>query len=392
MKTKNMKIGTRVIHAGQAPDPTTGAVSMPIYATSTYVQESPGKHQGYEYSRTKNPTRFAYEKCAADLESGKHGYAFASGMAAIATLLEVLSPGDHVVVCDDVYGGTYRLFNAVKKRSQGLEVSFIDMTKTDDIEKAIKPNTRMIWIETPTNPMLKILDLIKIQAIAKKHKLISVVDNTFATPILQRPLEIGFDVVIHSATKYLNGHSDIIGGLIILGDHPELCEKIPFLQNSIGAIASPFDSFLALRGLKTLAIRMQRHCENAMELAQWLTKHPNVESVIYPGLTSHPQHALAKNQMSAFGGMISIHIKGGIDESRRMLEKCEIFALAESLGGVESLIEHPAIMTHASVPKEKRQELGIHDNFIRLSVGIEDVEDLKHDLNQALSFSMDKVI
>ena len=384
MKNKDLQLGTRVIHAGQAPDPTTGAVSMPIYATSTYVQQSPGKHQGYEYSRTKNPTRFAYEKCAADLESGSNGYAFASGMAAIATLLEILSPGDHVIVCDDVYGGTFRLFNAVKKRSQGLEVSFIDMTNIENIEKNIKPNTRMIWIETPTNPMLKILDLEKIQAVAKKHKLLSVVDNTFATPMLQRPLELGFDVIIHSATKYLNGHSDIIGGLIIIGDHPELVEQIPFLQNSIGAVASPFDSFLALRGLKTLAIRMQRHCENAMELAEWLQKHPQVESVIYPGLANHPQHALAKKQMSAFGGMISINIKGGLTESKRMLEKCQIFALAESLGGVESLIEHPAIMTHASIPADKRQELGIKDNFIRLSVGIEDVEDLKRDLDQAL--------
>lgn len=385
MKTKNLHLATRVIHAGQSPDPSTGAVSMPIYATSTYVQESPGKHQGYEYSRTKNPTRFAYEKCAADLESGTNGYAFASGMAAIATLLEVLNPGDHVVVCDDVYGGTFRLFNAVRSRSQGLEFTFVDMTDTANIEKAIKPNTRMIWIETPTNPMLKIFDLEKIAAIAKKHKLISVVDNTFATPILQRPLEVGYDVIIHSATKYLNGHSDIVGGLIIVGEHPELAEKIPYLQNSIGAVQGPFDSFLALRGLKTLAVRMQRHCENALELAHWLSKHPKVEHVIYPGLASHPQHALAKKQMAAFGGMISMNIKGGLEESKRMLEKCQIFALAESLGGVESLIEHPAIMTHASVPTDKREALGIKDNFIRLSVGIENVEDLKHDLDHALN-------
>ncbi len=384
MTKSEMKLGTRVIHAGQAPDPTTGAVSMPIYATSTYVQESPGVHKGYEYSRTKNPTRFAYEKCAADLESGKNGYAFASGMAAIATLIEVLKPGDHVIACDDVYGGTFRLFNAVKKRSQGLEISFVDMTNADDIEKHVKSNTRMLWVESPTNPMLKVLDLKKIQAIAKKHQLISVVDNTFATPMLQRPLELGFDVVIHSATKYLNGHSDIIGGLIIVGDHPELSEQIPFLQNSIGGVASPFDSFLALRGLKTLSVRMQRHCENAAELASWLQKHPHIDNVIYPGLTTHPQHALAKQQMSAFGGMISIYIKGGIEESRRMLERCQIFALAESLGGVESLIEHPAIMTHASVPAAQRAALGIHDNFIRLSVGIEDIEDLKKDLDQAL--------
>lgn len=384
MKKRKIHLATRVIHAGQEPDPTTGAVSMPIYATSTYVQESPGHHKGYEYSRTKNPTRFAYEKCAADLESGKMGYAFASGMAAIATLIEVLNPSDHVIVCDDVYGGTFRLFNAVKNRSQGLAFSFIDMTDISNIENAIQPNTRMLWIETPTNPMLKIFDLKKINEIAKKHKLISVVDNTFATPILQRPLELGYDVIIHSATKYLNGHSDIVGGLIIVGEHPELTEKIPYLQNSIGAVASPFDSFLALRGLKTLSVRMQRHCENAMELANWLVKHPKVEHVIYPGLVSHPQHALAKQQMSAFGGMISMQIKGGVAESKRMLERCEIFALAESLGGVESLIEHPAIMTHASIPKDKRELLGIKDNFIRLSVGIENIEDLKHDLDQAL--------
>jgi len=385
MKKSDLQLGTRVIHAGQAPDPSTGAVSMPIYATSTFVQTSPGDHQGYEYSRTKNPTRFAYEKCAADLESGNFGYAFASGMAATATLLEILSPGDHVIVCDDVYGGTFRLFNAVKKRSQGLEFSFIDMTNAANIEKHIKPNTRMIWIESPTNPMLKILDLRKIQAIAKQHQLISVVDNTFATPILQRPLELGYDVIIHSATKYLNGHSDIVGGLIIVGDHAELGEKIPYLQNSIGAVASPFDSFLALRGLKTLAIRMQRHCENAAELAAWLEKHPNVSRVIYPGLSSHPQHQLAKSQMSAYGGMISVHLKGGLAESRRMLERCQIFALAESLGGVESLIEHPAIMTHASLPKAQREALGMTDNFIRISVGIEAIEDLKKDMDQALT-------
>lgn len=384
MTKRTMQFGTRVIHAGQSPDPTTGAVSMPIYATSTYIQESPGVHKGYEYSRTKNPTRFAYEKCAADLESGKHGYAFASGMAAIATVIETLNPGDHIIACDDVYGGTYRLFNAVKKRSQGLEVSFIDMTNPDNIEKHIKSNTRLLWVESPTNPMLKILDLQKIQSIAKKHRLISVADNTFATPMLQRPLELGFDIVVHSATKYLNGHSDIVGGLIILGDHPELTEQIPYLQNSIGGVASPFDSFLALRGLKTLAVRMQRHCENAAELAAWLSKHPRVENVIYPGLTSHPQHVLAKQQMKAFGGMISIYIKGGLAESRRMLERCGIFALAESLGGVESLIEHPAIMTHASLPAAQRETLGIHDNFIRLSVGIEDIEDLKNDLDHAL--------
>ena len=385
MSKSKQKIATLAIHGRQQPDPSTGAVSVPIYATSTYVQESPGKHKGYEYSRTKNPTRFAYEECAAELEAGTVGYAFASGMAAIATLLETLSPGDHVIVCDDVYGGTFRIFDAVKRRSQGLQVTFVDLSNADNLEKHIQPNTKMVWVETPTNPMLKIMDLTKLAQIAKKHNLVSVADNTFATPMLQRPLELGFDVIIHSATKYLGGHSDLVGGLIILGDHAELNEQIPYLQNATGAIAGPFDSFLALRGLKTLAVRMQRHCENAMELALWLEKHPKIEKVIYPGLASHPQHELAKAQMSAFGGMISVDIKGDLAATKKMLEKCEIFALAESLGGVESLIEHPAIMTHASLPKEKREELGIKDNFIRLSVGIEDVEDLKTDINQALT-------
>lgn len=381
-------ISTRAIHAGQEPDPTTGAIMTPIYATSTYVQESPGKHKGYEYSRTKNPTRFAYEQCVADLESGKHGYAFASGMAAISTTLEMLSPGDHVIVCDDVYGGTYRLFDKVRSRSAGLKVSFVDMTNPENIERNITPQTRLIWVETPTNPMLKLMDLSAIAAIAKKHQLISVVDNTFATPIIQRPLEYGFDIVVHSATKYLNGHSDIIGGIVVVGDNNELAEKIAFLQNSVGAIAGPFDSFLALRGLKTLIVRMERHCENAMELAQWLSKHPNISKVIYPGLPSHPQHALAKVQMKYFGGMISAEVKGELKDTVRMLEHCRIFSLAESLGGVESLIEHPAIMTHASLPAAQRQALGIHDNFIRLSVGIEGIEDLKYDLDEALKASV----
>lgn len=383
MKHKH-EFATRAIHVGQEPEATTGAVNVPIYATSTYVQESPGKFKGYEYSRTKNPTRFAYEQVAASLESGVAGYAFASGMAAIATLLEVLEPGDHIIACDDVYGGTFRLFNNVRNRSQGLKVSFVDLTQPDALEKAIQPNTKMVWVETPTNPMLSIIDLAHVAKIAKKHNLISVADNTFATPVLQRPIEYGFDVVIHSATKYMNGHSDIVGGLIILGEHAKLNEDIPYLHNSIGSIASPFDSYLAMRGLKTLSIRMQRHSENAMEIAKWLEKHPRVADVIYPGLPSHPQHNIAKNQMSAFGGMVSMHIKGGLEESRRMLENCDLFALAESLGGVESLIEHPAIMTHASLPKEKREELGIKDNFIRLSVGIEDIADLKKDLEHAL--------
>lgn len=378
-------IATRAIHAGQKPDPSTGAIMTPIYATSTYVQESPGTHKGYEYSRTKNPTRDAYEQCVANLESGTRGFAFASGMAAIATTLEILSPGDHVIVCDDVYGGTYRLFEKVRKRSAGLQVSFVDMTDMQHLEKAIRPETRMIWVETPTNPMLKLNNLQKIAAFAKKHQLISVVDNTFATPIIQRPLEYGFDIVIHSATKYLNGHSDIIGGLAIVGERNDLAEQLGFLQNSIGAIAGPFDSFLALRGLKTLMVRMERHSDNALALAQWLEKHPKVERVIYPGLPSHPQHALAKEQMKYFGGMISVNLKCGLLETVNMLEHCYIFALAESLGGVESLIEHPAIMTHASLPKEQREQLGIKDNFIRLSVGIEALDDLKHDLNEALS-------
>lgn len=384
MKQHEQNIATRAIHAGQEPDPVTGAIMTPIYATSTYVQESPGKHKGYEYSRTKNPTRFAYEQCIANLESGDYGYAFASGMAAIATTLEILKPGDHVIVCDDVYGGTYRLFDKVRNRSAGLNVSFVDLTNTDNIEKNIRPETRMIWVETPTNPMLKLMDLKKIAGIAKKHKLISVVDNTFATPIIQRPLEYGFDIVVHSATKYLNGHSDIIGGVVVIGNNAELAAQIQFLQNSVGAIQGPFDSFLAMRGLKTLVVRMERHCENAMELAQWLAKHPNISSVIYPGLSNHPQHALAKEQMKYFGGMISAEIKGDIKATVRMLEHCQIFSLAESLGGVESLIEHPAIMTHASLPAAQRQALGIKDNFIRLSVGIEDLDDLKRDLDKAL--------
>lgn len=384
MKKHNHDIATRAIHAGQEPDLSTGAIMTPIYATSTYVQQSPGKHKGYEYSRTKNPTRFAYEQCAASLESGEHGFAFASGMAAIATTLELLGPNDHVIVCDDVYGGTFRLFEKVRKRSAGLKVSFVDMTNPQNIEKHVMPETRMIWVESPTNPMLKLINLKKIATLAKKHGLISVVDNTFATPILQRPLECGFDLVIHSATKYLNGHSDIIGGLVVLGDNQALAEQIHFLQNSTGSVASPFDSFLALRGLKTLAVRMERHCENALELAHWLEAHPNIERVIYPGLPSHPQHELAKEQMKYFGGMISAEIRGGLEETIRMLEHCQLFSLAESLGGVESLIEHPAIMTHASLPSSQRAALGIKDNFIRLSVGIENLEDLKQDLDQAL--------
>lgn len=377
---------TRVIHAGEQGDPLTGAVMTPIYATSTYAQKSPGIHSGFEYSRTQNPTRLAYERCIANLEGGEAGFAFASGMAAIATTLELLNVGDHVIASNDLYGGTFRLFDKVRQRSAGLKFSFVDMTDLTQIEAALRPETRMIWVETPTNPMLRIVDLEGVAALAQKHSLLTVADNTFASPFLQRPLELGFDIVIHSATKYLNGHSDIIGGIAVMKPDPELIEKMAFLQNSVGAIASPFDSFLALRGVKTLAIRMQRHCENALELAKWLEKHASVEKVIYPGLAHHPQHALAKRQMpQGFGGMISIVLKGGLEEAKRFLEKCKIFTLAESLGGVESLIEHPAIMTHASVPKETRQSLGIHDGLVRLSVGIEAISDLKTDLNAALS-------
>lgn len=385
MTNKNKQhLSTRVIHAGQSPDPTTGAIMTPIYATSTYVQESPGKHKGYEYSRTQNPTRLAYEKCVADLESGTHGFAFASGMAAISTVLELLNQGDHVIVCDDVYGGTFRLFDKVRTRSAGLHFSFVDFSDFTNVEKALRPETKMIWIETPTNPMLKLIDLKQVAEFARKHSLIAVADNTFATPMIQRPLEYGFNIVVHSATKYMGGHSDVVGGVAIT-NRDDLVEQLGFLQNSIGAVAGPFDSFLVLRGLKTLAIRMERHTENAQLLAEWLEKHPKVESVIYPGLKSHPQYALAKEQMKMTGGMISVNLKGGLKETVSMLEKCQIFALAESLGGVESLIEHPAIMTHASIPKAKREELGIKDSFIRLSVGIENVEDLKHDLDTALS-------
>ncbi|MGB9429843.1 MAG: cystathionine gamma-synthase [Gammaproteobacteria bacterium] len=383
---KKQGFATRAIHAGQSPDPTTGAVMQPIYATSTYAQESPGKHKGYEYSRTQNPTRMAYERCVADLENGQRGFAFASGMAATATILDLLDSGAHVVAMDDMYGGTYRLFERVRKRSAGLKFSFVDLRERQALESAIRPETRMIWVETPTNPLLKLVDLAMAAEVARKHKLISVCDNTFASPYIQRPIEQGFDMVMHSATKYLNGHSDMVGGMTVTGESTELAEQLAFLQNSVGAVAGPFDSFLALRGLKTLALRMQRHCSNALELAAWLEKHARVERVIYPGLVSHPQHALAKKQMRAFGGMITIFLKGSEAESRRFLEHCELFTLAESLGGVESLIEHPGIMTHASVPPETRAKLGVSDSLVRLSVGVEDVADLKADLEQALAF------
>jgi cystathionine gamma-lyase len=355
----------------------------PIYATSTYVQSSPGVHKGFEYSRSQNPTRFAYERCLADLEGGVRAFAFASGLAAMSTTLDLLNSGDHVVASDDLYGGTFRLFERVRRRSAGLDFTFVDMSDPEKMRAALKPNTRMLWVETPSNPLLKLIDLEAVAAISKERGLLAVADNTFASPYLQRPLEHGFDIVIHSATKYLNGHSDIIGGVAAVRD-AELGERFAFLQNAVGAIAGPFDSFLALRGLKTLHLRMERHCSNAQYLAEWLERHPAVDQVIYPGLPSHPQRALAARQMRAFGGMISVNLKHDLAFARKMLERCRVFALAESLGGVESLIEHPAIMTHASVPAEQRQAAGISDTLIRLSVGIEDVEDLMEDLDQAL--------
>jgi len=377
-------LATRAIHAGQSPDPSTGAIMTPIYATSTYVQKSPGVHQGYEYSRTQNPTRMAWERCVADLEGGVAGYAFASGMAATATVLDLLDSGSHVIAMDDLYGGSYRLFERVRRRSAGLDFSFIDLNDASALKAALKPNTRLIWAETPTNPMLKLVDLGKVSAFAKKHGLLLAVDNTFCSPMVQRPIQYGADIVVHSATKYLNGHSDMVGGVAVAANH-ELAERLGFLQNSVGAVAGPFDAFLALRGVKTLALRMRAHCANALELARWLEKHPAIERVIYPGLKSHPQHALAKKQMDGFGGIVTLIVKGGLKKARRVLERCELFALAESLGGVESLIEHPAIMTHASVPIENRKRLGIGDGLIRLSVGIEDVEDLRRELERALA-------
>ncbi len=381
---KNTHFDTRAIHAGQEPCPHTGAVMTPIYATSTYKQSAPGQHLGYEYSRTHNPTRAAYEACIASLESGQQGFAFASGMAAINTGIDLLDAGDHVIAMDDLYGGSFRLFDKVKTRTSNLSFSFIDMSNPDLIEAAITPKTRLLWLETPSNPMLKLADLRKIVEIAKRHKLITVADNTFATPWIQRPLECGFDIVLHSATKYLNGHSDVISGVVVVGDNQELASQIGYLQNSCGGVAGPFDSFLVLRSLKTLSLRMERHCDNANHLAQWLSKQPPVQKVIYPGLASHPQHRLAKEQMHHFGGMISMVIEGGLEGAKRFLSRCELFTLAESLGGVESLIEHPAIMTHASIPPEKRKALGIDDGLIRLSVGIEHIDDLQADLNHAL--------
>lgn len=388
MKSKKNTQGfaTKAIHSGQEPDPSTGAIIGPIYTSSTYVQESPGEHKGFDYSRTSNPTRKALEICMTDLEEGGQGFAFSSGMAATATVLELLDTGDHIISMDDLYGGTYRLFENVRKRSSGLEFSYSNLSSLDGLESLLKPNSRMIWVESPSNPLLKIVDLEKVSAFAKKHNLISVCDNTFCSSYVQKPLNLGFDVVLHSATKYLNGHSDVIGGLVVSSQEREdLAEQLAFLSNSIGSIMSPFDSFLVLRSLKTLAVRMEKHCENAFEIASFLEKHEVIEKIYYPGLSNHPNHEIAKKQMNGFGGMITVVLKGGLKTATTFLERTKIFALAESLGGVESLIEHPALMTHASVPTEVRKDLGIEDGLVRLSVGIESVEDLLDDLNQALS-------
>jgi len=376
---------TRAIHAGQQPDPATGAVITPIYATSTYVQQSPGVHKGYEYSRSHNLTRFAYERCLADLENGQKGYAFASGLAAAATVLDILPSGSHVISTDDVYGGTYRLFENVRKGSAGLKFSYSSMADPAEIETLIQKNTRMIWVETPTNPLLQLVDLKAVAKIAKKHGLITVCDNTFSSPYIQRPLDLGIDMVLHSATKYLNGHSDMVGGIVVAGENAELQEKMTFLQNSVGAVQGPFESFLVLRSLKTLHLRMERHNENALKIARWAEAHPKIERVLYPMLESHPQHELAKRQMNGGSGIVTIFLKGGLKETRRFMERTRLFYLAESLGGVESLANHPAIMTHASIPREVREARGITDNLVRLSVGVENADDLIADLEQALA-------
>jgi cystathionine gamma-lyase len=378
---------TRAIHSGQPPDPTTGAIITPIYQTSTYVQQSPGVHKGFDYARSINPTRLAYERCVADLENGDRGFAFASGLAGMATVLELLDSGTHVIASDDLYGGTFRLFERVRRRSANLDFTFVDLTDLSHLKDVIKQNTRMIWVETPSNPLLKLIDLEGVAQFAAENQLLSVCDNTFASPWIQRPLEVGFDIALHSATKYLNGHSDIVGGIVVAARRPELApviDRLGFLQNAVGAVAGPFDSFLAMRGLKTLALRMERHSSNALSLASWLEQHPKVRLVRYPGLPSHPQHELATRQMHGFGGMITIHLDSDLAGTRRFLEHTRLFALAESLGGVESLIEHPALMTHGSVPTEQRAALGIDDTLVRLSVGVEDLDDLREDLASAL--------
>jgi cystathionine gamma-lyase len=381
----DQKFATRVIHGGQQPDPLTGAVMPPIYATSTYVQSSPGVHKGYEYSRTANPTRDALQAAVANLEGGAAGFAFASGMAATSTVLELLDSGSHIIAMHDLYGGSYRVLENVRKRSAGHDVSFVDLTKPSELEAAIRPNTRLVWVETPTNPLLKLVDLSAIAGVARRLGLLSVCDNTFATPFIQRPLEHGFDIVVHSTTKYLNGHSDAIGGAAVVRADEALQERLGYLQNAIGGVSGPFDSFLTLRGIKTLALRMERHCSNAQAIAEFLEGHSKVAKVLYPGLASHPQHSLAKRQMvGGFGGIVTAELRGSLDDARRMLERCELFSLAESLGGVESLIEHPGLMTHASLPAAMRASLGITDGLIRLSVGVEDLDDLIADLKQAM--------
>ena len=384
-RTNRSGFATRAIHAGQKPDPSTGAIMTPIYATSTYVQESPGVHKGYEYSRSQNPTREALEACMADLENGSRAFAFASGLAATSTILELLDSGSHVVAGNDLYGGTWRLFANVRERSAGLAFSFADMTSEGALRAAMTSDTRMIWVETPTNPLLSVVDLSMVARIARQAGALAVCDNTFATPWIQCPLDHGFDLVVHSVTKYLNGHSDMVGGMVVVGDNPELGDRLAFLQNAVGGIQGPFDAFLALRGLKTLHLRMERHCGNALAIARFLESHPGVRHVHYPGLAGHPRHDLARRQMAGYGGMVTAVLDTDLAGTRRFLEACRLFALAESLGGAESLIEHPAIMTHASVPREIREEIGIGDSLVRLSVGIEDLDDLIRELDSALT-------
>jgi cystathionine gamma-lyase len=388
MSTRNPQgFSTRAIHSGQPPEPATGAITTPIYQTSTYVQQSPGVHKGFDYARSINPTRLAYECCVADLENGTRGFAFASGLAGMATVLELLDSGTHVIASDDLYGGTFRLFERVRRRSANLDFTFADLTDLSQLKGALKENTRMVWVETPSNPLLKLIDLESVANFAAENQLLSVCDNTFASPWIQRPLELGFDIVLHSATKYLNGHSDIVGGMVVAGRRPDLSpviDLLAFLQNAVGAVAGPFDSFLAMRGLKTLALRMERHSSNALSLARWLEQHPKVRLVRYPGLVSHPQHELAGRQMHGFGGMITMNLDSDLAGTRKFLESTKLFALAESLGGVESLIEHPALMTHGSIPPEQRAALGIDDTLVRLSVGVEDLDDLREDLARAL--------
>jgi len=381
-------LATRVIHGGQSPDPSTGAVMPPIFATSTFVQESPGVHKGLDYGRSHNPTRWALERCVADIESGSAAFAFASGLAAISAVLELLPAGSHIVAGDDMYGGTYRLFERVRRKSAGHDFSYVNLADPEALAAAIKPETKMVWVETPTNPMLKLADLAAIATLCRERGIVSVCDNTFASPIVQRPLESGIDIVVHSTTKYMNGHSDVIGGVAVVGTEPHhgaLREQLGFIQNAVGAIQGPFDSFLVLRGIKTLALRVERSSANALALAQWLEREPKVRKVHYPGLESHPQHALARRQMDGYGGIISIELDTDLAGARRFLEACSVFTLAESLGGVESLIEHPALMTHATIPPAQRAELGIGDSLIRLSVGIEHLEDQRADLARALA-------